>query len=165
MFPDKPDSRNYKTKESSVSKYIQDTFSEYDWSIDKTIQDGCSKKRPDLLLDLGYQVIIIEVDENKHSAYECSCENKRYMEISKDLNHRPIIFIRFTPAGYTSQAGSKILSSWGISNLGLSTIKKNKKREWNKRLERLKEEIEYWSNEKNKTNKTLEVIQLYYDMN
>ena len=38
-------------------------FSDYTWISDKKIYDGCYKRRPDLLLDLGYQVIIIEVDE------------------------------------------------------------------------------------------------------
>jgi len=35
--------------------------------------------------------------------------------------------------------------------------------EWNERLLVLKQQIEYWSNPLNKTNKTLEVIQLYFD--
>ena len=67
---------------------------------DKKIQDGCSTRRPDLFLDLGYQIIIIEIDENQHIDYDCSCENKRIMELSQDVGHRPIVFIRFNPDDY-----------------------------------------------------------------
>jgi len=48
---------------------------------------------------------------------------------------------------------------------GLATIKKSKENEWNKRLESLSEQLQYWINENNKTDKTVEVIQLFYDVN
>ena len=67
LFPDKPVVRNYKTKERSVYEYIREQFCDIDIINDKIISDGCSKKRPDLLIDLGYQIVIIEVDEDKHS--------------------------------------------------------------------------------------------------
>jgi hypothetical protein len=34
---------------------------------------------------MGSHIIIVEIDENKHTDYDCSCENKRLMELSKDL--------------------------------------------------------------------------------
>jgi hypothetical protein len=97
IFPDKPISRNYKTKEKSVEDFVKKSYPDLSWIDDKQIKDGCSKRRPDLLLDLGYQVLIIEIDENQHIGYDCSCENKRIMELSQDVGHRPIIFIRFNP--------------------------------------------------------------------
>ena len=96
-FPDKPVTRNYKTKEKTVVDFIKTKYPDLSWISDKTIQDGCSRRRPDILLDLGYQIIIVEIDENQHTDYDCSCENKRIMELSQDLGHRPIIFIRFNP--------------------------------------------------------------------
>ena len=78
-FPDKPISRNYKTKEFAVVEYVKQKFSEYNWISDKIISGGCSRKRPDLLLELEEQIIIIEIDENQHTDYDCSCENKRIM--------------------------------------------------------------------------------------
>ncbi len=83
IFPDKPLSRNYKTKEREVLQFVKSQFSDHSWISDKKIQDGCSKRRPDILCDLGYQVLIIEIDENQHIDYDCSCENKRIMEISQ----------------------------------------------------------------------------------
>jgi len=70
LFPNKPVSRNYKTKEYSVVEHIKNTFPDYDWISDKTITGGCSRRRPDLLLDLFYQIIIIEIDENQHIVYD-----------------------------------------------------------------------------------------------
>jgi hypothetical protein len=162
MFPDKPVSRNYKTKEYSVVEYIKNLFPNLNWICDKIIKDGSSRKRPDLLLDLGYQIIIIEIDENQHIYYDCSCENKRIMELSKDLQHRPIIFIRFNPDDY-KKSNQNITSCWGIDGNGICSIKKTKLKEWKERLDALSLQIEYWLNSQNITDKTIEIIQLFYD--
>jgi hypothetical protein len=162
MFPDKTVSRNYKTKEQTVVDYVKNEFPNYDWITDKKVLDGCSKRRPDILLDLGYQILIIEIDENQHIDYDCSCENKRLMEISQDLQHRPIVFIRFNPDDYKNQ-NQNITSCWGINKNGLCTIKKTKQKEWSERLFALKTQINYWLTPENNSNKTIETIQLFYN--
>ena len=161
IFPDKPNSRNYKTKERSVVEFIIDTFPEYTWITDKTINDGCSNRRPDLLLDLGYQVIIVEIDETQHKSYEEICNNRRTMEISKDLDHRPIIFIRFNPDSYKDKNNKLINSCWKINKDGLCSL--NNKNEWSIRLNKLKSTIEMWCNENNKSEKTIKIEYLFYD--
>jgi hypothetical protein len=113
-----------------------------------------------LLLDLIDQVIIVEVDENQHIDYDCSCENKRIMELSQDLAHRPIVFIRFNPDEY-QKGDSTITSCWGKTQKGICVVKKSKKVEWEQRLHTLGETIEYWL--KHRTDKTVEIIQLFYD--
>jgi hypothetical protein len=163
LFPDKPNTRNYKTKEKNVTDFITINFQNLNCIIDKKINDGCSRRRPDLLLDLGYQIIIVEVDENQHIDYDCSCENKRIMELSQDVDHRPIIFIRFNPDKYIKN-GKTISSCWTINNLGVCNVSKTKLKEWNNRLDVLKEQIIYWIEPINKTNKTIEIIQLFYDV-
>jgi hypothetical protein len=163
MFPDKPVSRNYKTKEKTVVDYIKTQFQDIDIATDKKIKDGCSRRRPDIFIDLGYQVIIIEIDENQHNNnYDCSCENKRIMELSQDVDYRPIIFIRFNPDDYKSD-DKTISSCWCINKNGLCSVKKSKEKEWNERLNNLKNTITYWLNPNNMTNKIIEIIQLYYD--
>lgn len=107
LFPDQPVTRNYKTKETDVAQFITTNFPNFTWNLDKKIEDGCSRRRPDLMCDLGYQVIIIEVDENQHDKYDCSCENKRIMQLSQDIGHRPIIFIRFNPDNYVNSNNEK----------------------------------------------------------
>jgi hypothetical protein len=162
-FPDKPVARNYKTKEFAVVEHIKNKYPEFSWREDKKVQDGCSKRRPDLLLDLGYQLIIIEIDENQHIDYDCSCENKRIMELSQDLAHRPIIFIRFNPDDYVCEENT-VSSCWGNTKQGVCVIKKTKQKEWTERLTTLEQQIDYWSNPDNITDKTIETIQLFYNV-
>ena len=162
LFPDIPISRNYKTKEKTVIDYIKEHLSYIDIITDKKIDGGCSKRRPDILIDVGFQIIIVEIDENQHSDYDCSCENKRLMELSQDVGFRPIIFIRFNPDSYKIN-DKKITSCWYINKLGICQINKKKTNEWNDRLKNLKETIEYWIQQQHKIDKTIEIIQLYYN--
>lgn len=161
LFPDKQIVKNYKTKETNVVDNIKEHYPEFTWVADKKIQDGCSKKRPDLLLDLGTHIIIIEIDENAHTDYDCSCENKRLMELSKDVGHRPIVFIRFNPDKYVDKDGNKITSCWKINKIsGILQIDKKKENEWQERLNVLREQIQYWID--NQSEKTAEIIELFY---
>jgi hypothetical protein len=162
LFPDKTVSRNYKTKEYAVVEFVKTHYPQLPWIADKIISGGCSKRRPDLLLDLGYQIIIIEIDENQHIDYDCSCENKRIMELSQDLGHRPIVFIRFNPDDYIKNEFN-ITSCWGVNKKGICVVKKSKTVEWEQRLNVLSEQINYWINPVNSTDKTIETIQLFYD--
>jgi hypothetical protein len=159
-FPDEKVSRNYKTKEKYVSDFIESTFDNYKWVCDKHVDGGCSKRRPDLLLDIGPQVLIVEIDENQHQDYDCSCENKRLMEISVDLGNKPIVFIRFNPDDYI-KGNDKITSCWGNNTSGICVIKKTKIKEWEDRLKVLSDTVTYWI--ENNTDKTLEIVQLFYD--
>ena len=161
LFPYRPITKRYKTKERTVTEFITKEFSDKTVLCDKRVVDGCSKRRPDMFLDLGDQVIIIEVDENQHVEYNCSCENKRIMELSRDVGHRPLVFIRFNPDEYLNKEGKKVTSCWGIGERGFCIIKRSKRTEWSKRLECLKLQVKYWIN--NKTDKTVEIVQLFYD--
>ena len=143
---------------------VKKRFPNFTWFADKQVKDGCSSKRPGLLLDLGYQIVIVEVDENQHNKYDCSCENKRLMELSQDLGHRPIIFIRFNPDDYVNINNERVRSCWSITKK-TGIVKIEYKKEWNNRLECLRDQINYWTQSENKTDKTLEVIQLFYNQN
>ena len=161
-FPDEPIARNYKTKEYSVVEFIKENFEKYDFIYNKRIQNGISKRMPDLCLNLENQVLIIEVDENQHEKYDCSCENKRLMELSLDVEHKPIVFIRFNPDSYLDKEGKKIKSCWSITK-STGIIKIDNKKKWDERLTCLKETVQYWI--ENETDKTIEVVELYYNQN
>ena len=160
LFPDKPMARNYKTKELAVVEFVKEHYTQINIITDKIIHEGCSRRRPDILIDLGYQILIVEVDENQHTYYDCSCENKRIMELSQDVGYRPIVFIRFNPDDYELK-GEKLSSCWRINKNGICSIKESKQKEWNIRLNILKCTIDYWL--QHKTNKMIEIVQLYYD--
>ena len=181
LFPDRKISRNYKTKETHVGDFVKEAFPDKTFLFDKKIEDSCLKSRPDILIDMGFQVIIVEVDETQHKNYNYMCENKRMMKIWKtindinadddeadeedeknenNLNYRSVIFIRFNPDGY-SDNGTIIDSCWKLNSKGICQTKKDKLNEWNDRLNELKNQIEYWS--VNKTDKVIEVVHLFYD--
>jgi EsV-1-7 cysteine-rich motif len=107
-FPDEPVSYNFKVKEQHVVDYIKEQFSDIELTLDKTIQGGCSKKRPDIFIDRYTHSVIVEIDEDQHSDY--SCENKRMMELFEDLGNRPIVFIRFNPDAYSNKDGELVKS-------------------------------------------------------
>jgi hypothetical protein len=127
---------------------------------DKRVVDGCSRRRPDLLLDMGSHIIIVEVDEHKHEGYDCSCENKRLMEISQDLQHRPIVFIRFNPDAYTDTEGNLVKSCWSVNGLGLLAVPRTRKAEWEQRIEVLFDKIQHWIDFPSE--KTVEIVELFY---
>jgi hypothetical protein len=137
--------RNYKTKEKSVVDFIAETFPAYTWINDKTIIDGCSKRRPDLLLDLGTKVIIVEVDEFKHSTYTAECEIARLNQLSLDLGCRPMILIRFNPDKYVTATGIKIPSCWSIhQHTKVLRVPRTQTENWNNRLQVLSTSIKWY---------------------
>jgi hypothetical protein len=159
LFPNVEITRNYKTKEKNIVDSIKNKFPDFTWILDKKIQDGCSNRRPDLVVDFGFNILIIEVDENQHINY--NCENKRSMQISQDFNHRPIVLIRFNPDNYTNNKNENVLGCFKCDNKGILIIRN--KKDFEKRLKVLYKQIEHWSNEKNINEKTLHIINLFYD--
>ena len=161
-FPDKPNARNYKTKEKTVVDEILKAFPNFTWILDKKVQDGCSRRRPDLFLDMGSHIIIVEIDENQHTSYDTTCENRRLMEISQDLGHRPIVFIRFNPDDYIDMDGKKVKSCFSTDGNGMLKLSKTKLTEWNMRIDFLKSQISHWCD--NPSDKMIEIVNLYYDL-
>lgn len=159
MFPDQKIVRNYKTKEATVVDYIKSHFSQFTFITDKSITDGCSRKRPDILVDFGEFVLIIEIDENQHTSY--SCENKRLCQLSQDIGHRPLVMIRFNPDEYIDENNSKVASCWTVNKSGICIIDQIEEQQWMERLTTLKEEIQKVLETKHE--KTIEVIHLFYN--
>jgi hypothetical protein len=119
----------------ALKAHYKDTLT---MAFDKTIEGGCSKKRPDLFIDFGSHCLIIEVDENRHANY--ACEQKRMISLyedinglesinsvepsiegSSDLGFRKVIFLRFNPDGYTEQS-IKHISPFGYTPTGMIKI-------------------------------------------
>ena len=160
LFPEKKVARNYKTKEAEVVSRVKSNFPDVTWITDKTVADGCSKRRPDMLLDMGSHVVIVEVDEDRHQYYTCSCESKRIMEISQDLGNRPLVVIRFNPDAYTAVDGVKTPSCWRANKNGLMVLVKTRLREWDDRIQGLFSQVDYWQTVV--PTKELDVIELFY---
>lgn len=160
-FPNEKVVRNYKVKERHVVDRVLQEFPDFTWFHDKKIQDGCSLRRPDLFLDYGTHVIMVEIDEQKHKGYDCSCINRRTMELSLDINHRPCVIIRFNPDAYIDETAKQVRSPWKpCKKTGILILIKSCRDEWENRIKCLLECIDYWV--KNPTDKIVEIIELYY---
>jgi len=48
------------------------------WDFDRVVDGGCSRRRPEILLDMGDYVVVVEIDENQQQYYDCVCENKAF---------------------------------------------------------------------------------------
>jgi hypothetical protein len=158
-FPNEPIVRNYKIKEKHMTDYIKEEFKGLDLKFDKTLLCGCSKRRPDIFIDLFNYTIVIECDENQHKSKQYE-EEEREWDIYDDLAKRPIIFIRFNPDGYKDESNKKINSCFKICKTTGIQIIANKK-EFTKRLKKLKETIQFHLENKPKEN--INIIKLFYD--
>jgi len=92
-----------KQKELIVKKFLE-TNNIQIFSYDKTVRSGCSKRRPDFIIQTTWGNIIIEVDENQHrnSLYDCECEIVRMKQIYFDIGIEFLLYIRFNPDSYKS---------------------------------------------------------------
>ena len=134
----------------------------FTWIKDKPIEWGVSNKRPDLLCDFGYQVMIIEIDEYSHRKYDKIKEENRDIQLLEDTGYRPIIFIRFNPDNYITKTGKIVQSCWHRNNKARDLeIRNNKKNEWNNRINKLLETIEFWS--MTQSNEMIKTIKLFCD--
>ena len=52
------------TRESVVAQFVSETFASATVVLNRQIEEGCSKRRPDILIDVGFRVLLVEVDEN-----------------------------------------------------------------------------------------------------
>ena len=163
QFPDEKVSRNYKTKEKEVVDFIKQFFPTVDWIHDRKIQGGSSLRRPDIFFDMGTYTIVIEIDENQHVSYDCTCTNRRLMELFQDGGSRPMIMVRFNPDAYTREDGSKNASCWTTNKKGLHVVKKACANEWSDRLEMLRRTIQMALDQG--PVREVDVVHLYYDMN
>jgi hypothetical protein len=144
-FPDNKIVRNHKTKERCVADHIRSAYPTCDVLLDGVVPGGCSRRRPDVLMDMGDRVVIVEVDETQHSGYDVTCENRRMMELFVDCGSRPLIMVRMNPDGYVSggTSGSPVKSCWGYTKTrGLCAVLHSQKEAWESRLRVLKEAVD-----------------------
>lgn len=160
LFPDQPITRQFRIKERHVYDAVVARFPDRGWVLNRTIHGGCSQRRPDIFLDAGTFVVIVEVDEEQHRGY--SCENRRIMELFRDGGCRPVAFVRFNPDGYVDATGRSVSSCFGLDAKGFARVKPSKTGEWHARLEALFGRLSDLL-EQPKLDKEVTVVQLFYD--
>jgi hypothetical protein len=153
--------RNYKTKETAVVEHVLAQHPEHFWATDKKVDGGCSRRRPDMVVDLFTHIVIVEVDENKHVGYNPMCDHRRVMELSQDFAHRPVVFIRFNPDAYVREDGIRVPSCWAHLQTGVMTLKKDTLENWADRLDTLSQAVAHWT--ANIPKRTIEMAELFYN--
>ena len=120
--------------------YVRKVFPNLNCVLDQSIESGCSRRRPDIYVDMGTFNLVIEVDENQHVHY--TCENLRMMQIFQDGGSIPLVLIRFNPDSYVDTEGKRWGSCFGVDGKGALRVALTKQEEWSSRLAALKEMIE-----------------------
>ncbi len=115
LHPDDPRLRNYKTREQAFMLPLKAKYP--DMILDTIINGGCSRRRPDGLIECITHSVVIEIDEDQHIGYSPQCENRRTMEIFSDLGSRPVIFVRLNPDSYV-RAGKRVKAVFHTSKSG-----------------------------------------------
>ena len=108
---------------------------------------------------------MIEIDENCHKSYEDICENKRIMEIYRDLGFRPLRILRFNPDSYTDSDNKKVKSIFSVDKK-TKKLKVNSQKELNKRVNILLETLKELINNiklKSDIEKSIDCTYLFYN--
>lgn len=158
-FPDIPNTMNYKIKEQRLQEFIADNYPELEITFDKTT-GGCSRRRPDCLIEMYTHTIIVECDENQHASYDSTCEMVRINELFTDLADRPMVIIKFNPDGYMGKGAEYVSSPFRYhKSLGVPIV--DNKEEWESRLDTLKDEID--SHVRHIPDCPVKIVELFYD--
>jgi len=106
FYPNDEIPRRYKLKQHYFNDKLKEKFGNDFLQYDRKIKGGCSGKIPDWFLDCYTHSIIIELDEDQHKY--TSCDEKRNMELFRDLGNRPLVIIRINPDKYKIGKTKKI---------------------------------------------------------
>ena len=139
-----PNNKNYMGKERVITDFIKKNYENYNIYVNKRI----GKRRPDILININNQHMIIEIDEHQHYSYKC--EEVRVNEIFLDLENLNLTLIRINPDKYNNKQG---IFSTENGKLIVDKV------EFDKRMSVLKKTID--SNIGN--NEVFKEIKLFYD--
>lgn len=160
-FPNEKITRNYRSKEREVVNFIKTNYTSSEIIFDNCINGGCSSKRPDILFKYNDYVIIVEVDENQHRYNDKIYEIERVNILMSDINDKKMVLIRFNPDSYKIK--DKMVPSCWKMNKESGILSIINKKQWNIRLNKLKEEIDTYINMD--IIDPFYVVKLYYDEN
>jgi len=159
-FPEEVQVGHFHSKEKSFTLPLKELYADNDdiqVVLDKTINGGCSRRRPDAFIDVLSHVIIVEIDEHQHKQYDQTCEERRIMELSEDVAHRPVVFIRLNPDEYYHD-GEFVQSAFHISKRGIA-IKRIA--EYTKRWDLLEAAVNEHIHEQ--PSKTITIVKICFD--
>jgi hypothetical protein len=168
-YPDHEKSTLYKIKERYLRDELRLRFPNNDITMlfDRKVEDGCSSRKPDVLIDCLTHCIIIECDENQHKSYKC--EERRTNELYLDLGDRPLIMIRFNPDRYIYKNNIKVEGCFKpltkIEDIYKKKFYDINKEEWKRRVDMLVEELKKYLDLNTFPDVLYKEVKLFYDEN
>ena len=143
LFPDEEVSKQYKIKERHYTDIIKEAFPNIAATYDRTIQGGCSRRRPDFFVDLGAFTLHVEIDEFDHRYRDTTCEVAKINETFTDLADRPMVLLRTNPDAYVDEEGRKQKSCFRAhAKTGILIVAD--KTELKKRTDKMVDRIRHW---------------------
>ena len=161
-------------KERVVTSVLKERFPDYNWTFDKTFAHRLVAKgtrcRPDARFTQDARVIIVEVDEHSHRAYECAKEREREQNFVLQNLSKTVVMIRFNPDAYTDYSGKRIPSCFTPAEKGNETVHVHPKQQaqWKRRLAELERTIANLSDPEfelppKQEDRPLLICELFYD--
>jgi len=145
----------------AVAQFLAERFPDLDWSFNKVIPGGKSRRRPDAFARLPDRAMSIEVDEFSHVGYECICESRKVMEHFEDAGRVSHLFLRFNPDEYVDAGGVKVPSCWGKTPTTQEPrVAPRQSARWAERLEKLAQVIRHFVD--HLPDQEVSVIELFY---
>lgn len=136
-YPESEITISYRTKELAVVDHIK-KWMVHDYMVfNKTITGGQSKRRPDIFIDVGTHIVIVEVDEYGHTRYNGDDEYNRILDIIEDIGSKPLSLIRFNPDSYKDKNKKISVPSPWVKKLNGTELDLKYKDEWESRLHTL----------------------------
>lgn len=86
--------RRQKTREMIVVNFLKNNNIKF--IHNKSVGFICGNYRPDIRIDTGTHIVIVEIDENQHKQYDSSCEIARMANIYQADGMR-CVFLRYNP--------------------------------------------------------------------
>ncbi len=161
LFPDEAIVRNCLIKERAVREFLDESLPELEWVHNKRLPNNITGLKPDhRASNLKNHLFIVETDEDKHCRINHNNEMHRLQRLSDDVKNIPLICIRFNPDSY--KEGGKTIKSCFKVNRETRVLEISRKRDWQKRLERLKQEIQTVVEKQDEIVEPFTVIYLFY---
>ena len=156
FYPNDKIPRKYKLRQHFFNENLTKKFGINFFQYDKKIKCGCSGRIPDWFIDCYKYSIIIELDEDQHKS--SSCDQKRMMELFKDLGNRPLVMIRINPDKY--KIGKEKIE--GCFEFDEKNILICNEKKFNKRFNLLVKTIKYYID--NEPTKEITMEKLFFDI-
>lgn len=153
--------RNIKVKETEMTRFIKNTRLWPDAVYDKSILGGISMFRPDVFIDSRTHAVIVECDEHQHMKNRNPLKiHQRNLALQVDAK-KPIVIIRFNPDRYVALSGIAVKSCFCTDDEGRVVVRNESVSDWNRRLQKLQEEIIHQLAQRN-VSETITVVLLFF---